>query len=286
MEKRLILRGVLAGAVGGLLAFVFARIFAEPQIQRAIDYESGRDAAQAALDRAAGLPVPADGPDIFSRTIQAEVGIGVALIFFGMAMGALFAVAYCVCLGRTGRLRARPLAMLVAAGGFLGIYLVPFVKYPANPPAVGHPDTIRQRGLLYLLLVGCSVALLVLTVWLGRRLRARLGNWNASLIAGGVFIVAAGIVMAVLPPLGHLAANHSYGNQLTETPQPLTDPDGRIVYPGFPADVLFSFRLYSVAAQLLLWTAIGLVFGPMAARLLEPGAAPAGRSRRPEPAAA
>jgi hypothetical protein len=286
MEKRLILRGLLAGAVGGLLAFIFARIFAEPQIQRAIDYETGRDAAQAALDKAAGLPMPADGPDIFSRTIQADVGIGVALIFFGMAMGALFAVAYCVCLGRTGRLRARPLAMLVAAAGFLGMYLVPFVKYPANPPAIGHADTIRQRSFLYLLLVGCSLALLILTVWLGRRLRARFGNWNASLIAGGVFIVAIGIVMAFLPPLGHLAANHSYGNHLTETPQPLTDPDGRIVYPGFPADVLFSFRLYSVAAQLLLWTTIGLVFGPLAGRLLEPGAARAAAARRPEPVGA
>ncbi|HEY2671337.1 MAG TPA: CbtA family protein [Rugosimonospora sp.] len=273
MEKRLILRGVLAGAVGGVLAFVFARIFAEPQIQQAINYENGRDAAQAALDRAAGLPVEAADPDLFSRTIQADVGIGVALIFFGMAMGALFAVAYCVCLGRTGGLRPRPLAMLVAAAGFLGMYLVPFVKYPANPPAIGHADTIRQRGLLYLLMVGCSVALLILTVWLGRRLRPRFGNWNASLLAGAVFVVAIGVVMAILPPLGHLAANHSYGSHLTETPQPLTDSDGRIVYPGFPADVLFGFRLYSVAAQLLMWTAIGLVFAPMAARLLEPAAA-------------
>jgi hypothetical protein len=273
MEKRLILRGVLAGAVGGVLAFVFARIFAELQIQQAINYESGRDAAQAALDRAAGLPVETAGPDLFSRTIQADVGIGVALIFFGMAMGALFAVAYCVCLGRTGGLRPRPLAMLVAAAGFLGMYLVPFVKYPANPPAIGHPETIRQRGLLYLLMVGCSVALLILTVWLGRRLRPRFGNWNASLLAGAVFVVAIGTVMAILPPLGHLAANHSYGNHLTETPQPLTDSGGRIVYPGFPADVLFGFRLYSVAAQLLMWMAIGLVFAPMAARLLEPAAA-------------
>ena len=146
-----------------------------------------------------------------------------ALIFFGAAMGVLVAVAYCVCLGRTGRLRPRPLAMLVAGGGFLAIYLVPFVKYPADPPAIGHAETIRQRGLLYLLMVGTSVVLLILAVWLGRRLRSRFGNWNASLLAGGAFIVAVGIVVAALPPLGHLAANHSYGNHLTETPQPLTN---------------------------------------------------------------
>lgn len=67
----------------------------------------------------------------------------------------------------------------------------------------------------------------------------------------------------------------------------MTDPAGRIVYPGFPADALFSFRLYSVAAQLLMWTAIGLVFGPLAARLLEPGVSSATRTvRRTEPAGA
>jgi predicted cobalt transporter CbtA len=269
MEKRLILRGLLAGAIGGLLAFLFARVFAEPGIQQAIDYESGRDEAQHALDQAAGMPMEHGGAEVFSRAVQANVGIGVALIFFGMAMGALFAVAYAVCLGRVGRLRARTLALLVAGGGFLAFYLVPFLKYPANPPAVGNPDTIQQRSSFYLLMVVSSVLFLVLTVWLGRRLQPRFGTWNAVLIAGGVFIVASGIIMLALPSFGELAANRSL-HQSTETPPPLTDASGRIVYPGFPADLLYSFRLYSIGAQLILWAAIGLVFAPLAERLLEP----------------
>jgi hypothetical protein len=268
MERRLILRGLLAGAVGGLLAFLFARIFAEPQIQQAVDYETGRDAAQQAIDKAAGLPVETEGMAVFSRAVQADVGSGVALIFFGVAMGALFAVAYAICLGRTGRIRARSLSVLVAGAGFLGFYLVPFVKYPANPPAIGHAETIQSRSSLYLLMVGCSVLLLVLTVWLGRRLQARFGTWNATLIAGGVFIAATGIVMLILPSVGELAANKQY-HQATETPAPLTDATGTIVFPGFPADVLVNFRLYSIGAQLILWTAIGLVFGPLAERLLD-----------------
>jgi hypothetical protein len=268
MERRLILRGLLAGAVGGLLAFLFARIFAEPQIQQAIDYESGRDAAQQAIDKAAGLPVETESMAVFSRAVQADVGSGVALIFFGVAMGALFAVAYAICLGRTGRIRARSLSVLVAGAGFLGFYLVPFVKYPANPPAIGHAETIQSRSSLYLLMVGCSVLLLVLAVWLGRRLQARFGTWNATLIAGGVFIAATGIVMLILPSVGELAANKQY-HQATETPAPLTDATGTIVFPGFPADVLVNFRLYSIGAQLILWTAIGLVFGPLAERLLD-----------------
>jgi hypothetical protein len=228
MELRLLLRGALAGGIGGLLAFVFARIFAEPQIQRAIDYESsGHD----------------HGADVFSRTVQADAGAGLAIVLFGLAMGVLVAVAFRVCLGRVGAVPARPLAMLVAVGGFLGLYLVPFVKYPANPPAIGEAETIRQRSALYLVLVGCSVLFLILAVWLGQRLRRRFGNWNASLLAGGAFVIAIGVVMAVLPAVAETPAD-------------------------FPADVLYHFRLYSVATQLILWTAIGLVFGPLASRLL------------------
>jgi hypothetical protein len=274
MEKKLILRGALAGAVAGLLAFVFARIFAEPQIQKAIDYESGRDAAQGILDKAAGLPAEMAEHEVFSRTLQANLGIGLGLVLFGLAMGALFAVVYAFCLGRVGALRPRTLALLVAGGGFLGMFLVPFIKYPANPPAIGHPDTIKDRSNLYLLMVLVSIVFLVLAVWLGQKLSARFGNWNASLLAGAAFVIAIGIVMALLPSFGHLAANRAdFGNQATETPLPLRDANGTIVFPGFPADVLVAFRTYSVAAQLILWSTIGLLFAPMAERLLTPAAA-------------
>jgi len=274
MGTRLLARGALAGIVAGLLAFIFARIFAEPQIQAAIDYESGRDEAQRALDKAAGLPVDGGELELFSRTVQGNLGLGVGVVVFGLAMGALYAVVYSVCLGRVGRLRPRPLAMLVAGGGFLGVYLVPFVKYPANPPAIGHAETIRDRSNFYLLMVLCSLLFLAGAVLLGQRLRDRFGNWNASLISGAVFVVAIGAVMAFLPQFGQLPANVAeYGRHATETPLPLTDAHGTIVYPGFPADTLFAFRFSSVAAQALFWTALGLVFAPMAERLLAAHAA-------------
>jgi hypothetical protein len=263
--------GALAGAVGGLLAFVFGRIFAEPLIQRAIDYESGRDKAQAALDKAAGLSTGEHEHEIFSRTLQADLGAGVGIVAFGVAMGALVAVVYVVLLGRVGQLGPRSLALLVAGGGFLGVYLVPFLKYPANPPAIGHAETITTRGTLYLVMVAASIVLLIVAVAVGRRLQARLGSWNAVLAGAAVFVVAIGIVMALLPSVGELSANVAiYGHHATETPLPLRDADGTIVFPGFPADVLAGFRLYSLLAQVILWGAIGLVFAPLADRLLTP----------------
>jgi Probable cobalt transporter subunit (CbtA) len=53
-----------------------------------------------------------------------------------------------------------------------------------------------------------------------------------------------------------------------ETPEPLRDAAGVIIYPGFPADVLYEFRLVSLGTQLVLWVAIGLLFGRLTGRLL------------------
>lgn len=270
MEKQLILRGGLVGALAGFIAYVFARILAEPQINKAIAYESGRDAAQQLLDKAAGLPAEPQGADVFSRTVQENVGLGVGMIFFGVAMGLLFAVAYAICLGRVGRLGPRALSLCVAGAALLGLYVIPFVKYPANPPSIGNHDTIKQRSALYLTMVVGSVVVICLAVWLGRRLQHRLGNWNATLAGCAFAVVMITVLMVALPPFGHLAANHGSGNAATETPLPLRDAPGTIVYPGFPADMLFNFRLASVGAQLLLWGIIGLTFAPLAERLLHP----------------
>jgi hypothetical protein len=281
MEQRFVLRGFAAGALGGLLAFAFGRVVAEPLIQRAIDYASGRDAAENALRRATGLAAAAPDPELFSRTLQRNLGLGVGMVLFGIAMGGLFAVAYVLATrGMRTTVRPRTVALAIAAAGFAGVFLLPFLKYPANPPGVGHPETIHARGLLYLAMVGISVASVIAAVLAARRLRPRLGAWNATLLAVLGLAVWLAIVMEFLPPLGHLHANQAqFGNLATETPPPLRNRSGAIVYPGFPADLLYQFRLYAVIAQLVLWGTIGVAFGALAERL----AAQAGRRAAVEP---
>lgn len=278
MVRALVLRGAGVGALAGLLAFVFARIFAEPVIQAAIDYEAGRGEAEAALAAAAGQPAAAEEPELFSRAIQGNIGIGVGIVAFGIAIGLFFAVAYCMAYGRTGNVRVRQLSLLVGLFGFLGTFLIPFIKYPANPPAIGNPDTIRDRGALWVLMVVVSIVVLILAVVLGQRLQARLGTWNATLVAGATAIVVLGIVMALLPALGELSTNVAEsGSRLTETPQPVTDPSGKIVYPGFDADLLYRFRLYSVGAQIVLWGVLALGFAPLAERVFQAHGQPSQR---------
>jgi hypothetical protein len=286
MEIRIVLRGALAGLIAGVLGFVFARIFAEPVINKAIDYESGRDDILDKLNQAAGLPVAPDGPEIFSRTIQSSVGIATGMIAFSAAMGALIAVAYVVLHGRV-HVRPRKLVWMIAGFGFLGVYLLPFVKYPANPPAIGHTFTIVTRGHLYLTMVAGSLILLGLAVFLYRVLVRRLPIAAAAGLSVLAFLVVFGLLIGLLPALGDLSANidaaHQFGfaRAATETPQPITNilstplvidgslvAPGQMVYPGFDPDVLWKFRWYSILAQLLVWTTIALVFGALLERYL------------------
>ncbi|MDQ8046127.1 MAG: CbtA family protein [Solirubrobacteraceae bacterium] len=283
-ETRYIVRGFGAGIAGGVAAFVFSKIFAEPVIQQAIDYESGRDAAHDALAKAAGAAVAPPMQDIYSRSFQGGVGIGIGLLLFGAALGGIFSVVYVLASRRWPRVQPRPLAMYVAIGLFVALYLIPFLKYPANPPAIGHEETIRSRSELYLVMVIVSVVSLVATLVTAQRLSERFGTWNGTLLSFLGFTVVIGVVMVILPSIGHLSENlQTYGRHATETPLPLKAPDGTIVYPGFPADVLAKFRLYSVINQIVMWGAIGLVYGPLVQRMIA-GAVAKDRATAPEAA--
>jgi len=103
MGKRIIARGFLAGAIGGVLAFLLARTFVEPVIERAIAYEESHDHGG-----------HEHGVELFTRGVQANVGMGFGVLAVGVAMGALFAVAYCVAYGRVQHLAA---VVVGAAGG-------------------------------------------------------------------------------------------------------------------------------------------------------------------------
>jgi Probable cobalt transporter subunit (CbtA) len=257
MEKQIIGRGLLAGAVAGVFAFVFARIFVEPQIELAIGYEDGIGAAHEAMEHAAGAAAHSHGGEGggFTRAVQMNIGMGLGVLLFSLAIGALFAVAFAVSYGRVGNISARLLSVYVVGGMLLSLYVVPSLKYPASPPALSLDETIRQRTLLYVAVVVLSVALLIGAVYLGRRWAPKLGTWNATVAAGAAYVVAIAVVFLILPTID-------------ETPGPLVDDAGVIVYEGFPADVLYEFRLFSLGTQVVIYTTIALVFAALVSRLL------------------
>ncbi|CAN7514764.1 CbtA family protein [Rhizobium rhizogenes] len=231
MVGRLLLRGMLVGALAGILIFIFARIFGEPLVDWAIGFEE-----KAAL--AAG---EASEPEIVSRATQAGLGLFTGIMIYATAVGGLFALVFAFVYGRISSLGARGTAALLAIAAFVTISLVPDLKYPANPPAVGNPDTIGARTELFFIMIVASIVGMIVAVGFGRRLVARYGSWNGVILAGIGYFVFIGLIQYLLPPI----------NEVPEQ---------------FSAIVLWQFRITSLGMHAILWATLGLGFGAWAER--------------------
>ncbi|MDX3521994.1 CbtA family protein [Streptomyces scabiei] len=232
--RTLLVRGMLAGLGAGALAFVFAYLIGEGPVDAAIAFEEANSHDMGAM-----------GEELVSRSVQSTAGLATGVLVYGVAIGGIVALVFCFALGRMGRFSPRATAAFVALAGFLTAYLVPILKYPANPPAVGNPDTLDKRTVLFVLMIALSVLLGVAAILLGRRLAPSLGNWNASLTAGGAFLAAVTVAMVFLP-------------------------SGENTPKGFPATTLWEFRIASIGVQAVLWAAFGVLFGHLAERVLAP----------------
>jgi len=232
---------MLVGILAGLLSFGFLKFYGEPQVGRAIAFETQLEEAKAAAQRAKGLKVE-ETPELVSRRIQAGIGLFTAVLVYCTAFGGLFGLAFAFAYGRVGSpLRPESISLLLAATGFIAIYLIPSLKYPANPPAVGNPETIGIRTALYFIMIALSIAAMVAAIALKRLIAPQVGEWNASLLAAASYLILVAVAGFLLPTINEV-------------------PDA------FPAVVLWRFRVASIGAQLIMWGTLGVLFGSLTGR--------------------
>ncbi|MFD3453891.1 CbtA family protein [Streptomyces sp. NPDC058691] len=240
--RNLLVRGMLAGLTAGVLALLVAYFLGEPSVDNAIGFEEAHASGHE------------HEVELVSRHLQSTAGLATGVLLYGVAFGGIAALAYCFALGRVGRFSARATALLLSGCALLTVYVVPFLKYPANPPSVGDPDTIGKRTTLYFLMMLLSVLLAIAAVLVGKRLAPALGNWYATVVAIAAFVVAIGLAYAFLPVINEVPGD-------------------------FPAALLWRFRVSALAIQLTLWGGFGLVFGELAQRYLAPRSAPSAAGR-------
>ena len=235
---KLLLRGMLVGVLAGLLAFAFAKVYGEPQVDRAIAIES-------AIAQAKG---EAEEPEIVSRAVQSTIGLFTGVVVVGGALGGIFSLLFALLWGRaTTAMTPKAFAALLGLIGFVAIYIVPDLKYPANPPSIGEPDTIGLRTGLYFSMIAISIIAMIAAFSVRRVVLPRLGAWNATLVGALAFAVMIAIAYYALPVV----------NEVPEV---------------FPAQTLWKFRLVSLGIQAILWGGIGLMFGALTERSLGHGA--------------
>ncbi|MES2308764.1 MAG: CbtA family protein [Verrucomicrobiota bacterium] len=245
MITNFLVRGMLVGVLAGLFAFGFAKVFGEPQIDWAIGFEekSSKEEAHSHEAKEEGHSHSHNEEELVSRQMQSTFGLLTAVLVYGSAIGGLFALVFAATYGRVDSLSPRSLSLLLAGAGFLVIVLMPALKYPPNPPAVGQGETIGFRTETYLLMIVLSVATLIASIWIRRRMLDQFSEWNATLAAGVAFIAIISVVMFFLP-------------EINEVPE------------AFSAVVLWRFRLASIGTQMVLWTTLALFFGILTERHL------------------
>lgn len=220
-------RGLLAGLAGGLAMAAFLLAVGERSIRDALAIEA---AAEHASDGAA-----VHHEEMFTRDTQVFGG-AVAAVLFGVLLGAVFAVVFAAVRHRSRAKDDFQRSLWLGAVGFGTLSLLPALCYPANPPAVGDPDTVGQRTGAYLSLLALGV-ILAIAAWLGSRaLRERgVADHARITLVAVAYVAAVGAGYAIWPD----------------------NPDDVAL----PAQLIWEFRIAAIGGAAALWAGLALAFG-------------------------
>ena len=228
--KSILVWGMLAGLAAGVLSVLFAHTFGEPQVASAI-----------ALEATLHPVAPGGSPRAGEQRGAEHLGLGAGGIIFGIAVGGIFALAFGFIHGRFGRWGPRATSGALGLIGLITVYVVPSLKYPANPPSVGDSATLGRRTVLYFTMLTASVLLAILAALIGRRVAPRFGVANAAVTAAAFYFGTVLLFALSLPGVSEVLA-------------------------AFPATLLWRFRVAAVGVQVVLWGSVALFFGYLCER--------------------
>ena len=234
--RTFLVHGLLAGLLAGVAAFVVAYTVGEPQVDRAIALESaGATADHHHEDGATASDSHSHSHDdaAISRTTQSTLGLATGTLAIGVVLGGLTGLLSAVGLGRLGRLRPAASTALVALLGAVSFSVVPFLKYPATPPAVGSGETIDSRTALWFGFVAVSVLGVLVAVAVARWAARRWSGVPGTIAGTTAYVAVVAVAALAFPKVDELG--------------------------GFPASILWDFRISSLLTLLAMWAVIGAV---------------------------
>ena len=213
--------GALAGLVHGTVNFAIV----EPYLDQAIGIENESLFASGEAEDNLEFWAEYESYRIWQKSGQVLAGV-----ILGIAMGSLFGIVYA--LSRNSLPGKNDVAKAVVLSGIMWVtlYLIPFLKYPANPPTVGDADTVVLRTILYLSFIAISG----IGAFVFYKLSTKFQNNKKYLGLFGYvgFIV---IVFFIMP----------------ENPDEITAP----------MNLVNEFRLVSILGVSSFWATVGLILG-------------------------
>ena len=216
---------LLAGCFAGTLHGLANLAIVEPYLDEAIGIEN-----QNLFESGEEEDTPQFQAEYESYRIWQKGGQILAGAILGTSMGALFGIVFAFSKNVLPGEHHVKKALVLSGIMYVTIYLIPFLKYPANPPTVGDADTVVFRSILYLSFIAISGLGAVGFYQLFKRLQKRKRIF--AIIGYAAFISA---VFFLMP----------------ENPDEVTAP----------MELVNGFRIMSVVAVSIFWIAVAVILG-------------------------
>ena len=216
-----LLSGAFAGLIHGAVNFAIV----EPYLDQAIGIENQNLFASGAEEDTPQFWAEYDGYRDWQKSGQILAGV-----ILGLSMGSLFGIVFALSRNSLPGSNDVKKSVILAFVMWSTIVLIPFLKYPANPPTVGDADTVVLRSILYLSFIAISGIAAVSFYQISKKLKEN--KKLAALIGYGVFITVAFITMP-------------------ENPDEVTAP----------MSLVNEFRFMSILGISSFWMSVGIILG-------------------------
>ena len=213
--------GAIAGFVHGTINFALV----EPYLDQAIGLENESLFASGEAEDNLEFWAEYESYRIWQKSGQVLAGV-----ILGLAMGSLFGIVYALSRNSLPGKTDVTKSVILAGVMWLTIYIIPFLKYPANPPTVGDGETVMLRAILYVSFIALSGIGVVIFYKLSQKLQ---NNKKYFGLFGYVIFIT--ILFFVMP----------------ENPDEITAP----------MNLVNEFRLMSVLGVSSFWLSVGLILG-------------------------
>jgi predicted cobalt transporter CbtA len=225
---------LLAGAIAGTILGFLNMAIVEPYIEQAIALENQKAATEEGeiID-----PLEFNNYRLWQR--GGEIAAGTIL---GTSIAALFGIVFAYSRKSIPGSNNKKKALILAGIMWFVMFVVPALKYPANPPAVGDPETIYYRQSLYIVYLAISGFAALGIALMYRKLNQVVKTDKDSKM---LLIVLPAVIYGVIMITAHLAM----------------PPNPDVINASM--DLVIAFRIASGFTMSIFWGLLGIILGTL-----------------------
>ncbi len=216
-----LISGAFAGFIHGTVNFAIV----EPYLDQAIGIENQNLFASGEENNTPDFWVEYEGYRVWQKSGQILAGV-----ILGISIGALFGIVFALSRKVLPGNNDVKKALVLAGIMWFAMYLIPFLKYPANPPTVGDGETLAFRTILYLSFIAISGVGSIAFYKLSKKFQN-----TKKFVVLIVYCIFISTVFFIMPE----------------------NPDENTA----PIDLVNEFRIMSVLGVTSFWVSIGLILG-------------------------